>query len=116
MKEILPSMLCVRQRFETTFPPDMEAAIGKGFEAIRPQLKPGMRVALGVGSRGISNLSEIVLLIVQELKRAGTKPFIIPAMGSHGGATAEGQVALLAGYGVTETRMVVPIRPSMEVK
>ena len=116
MKEILPSMLCVRQRFETTFPPDMEAAISKGFEAIRPQLKPGMRVALGVGSRGISNLSEIVLLIVQELKRAGTKPFIIPAMGSHGSATAEGQVALLAGYGVTETRMGVPIRPSMEVK
>ena len=61
-------------------------------------------------------MSEIVLLIVQELKRAGTKPFIIPAMGSHGSATAEGQVALLAGYGVTEARMGVPIRPSMEVK
>ena len=61
-------MLRVRQRVETTLPPNMEAAISKGFEAIRPQLKPGMRVALGVGSRGISNLSEIVLLIVQELK------------------------------------------------
>ena len=60
MKEILPSMLCVRQRVETTLPPNMEAAISKGFEAIRPQLKPEMRVALGVGSRGISNLSEIV--------------------------------------------------------
>ncbi len=116
MKELFPSMLCVRQRFETALPLDVEAAISKGFEAIRPQIKPGMRVALGVGSRGISNLSKIVLMIVQELKSAGAMPFIIPAMGSHGGATAEGQVALLAGYGVTEARMGVPIRPSMEVK
>lgn len=116
MKELFPSMLCVRQRFETALPLDVEAAISKGFEAIRPQIKPGMRVALGVGSRGISNLSKIVLMIVKELKNAGALPFIIPAMGSHGGATAEGQVALLAGYGVTEARMGVPIRPSMEVK
>ena len=116
MNEVFPSMLCVRQRLETALPLNVEAAISEGFEAIRPQLKPGMRVALGVGSRGISNLSEIVLLVVKELKSAGTNPFIIPAMGSHGGATAEGQVALLAGYGVTEARMGVPIRPSMEVK
>ena len=116
MNELFPSMLSVRQKFETALPMDVEAAISEGFEAIRPKLKSGMRVGLAVGSRGISNLSEIVLLVVQELKSAGTKPFIIPAMGSHGGATAEGQIALLAGYGVTEAKMGVPIRPSMEVK
>ena len=115
MSHDFPTMLAVQQRFESTPPVDFESAVSSGFELINPRLKPGMSVAVGVGSRGISNLSEIVSLVIAELKKTGAKPFIIPAMGSHGGATPEGQLALLAGYGVAEKSMGVPIRPSMEV-
>ena len=108
-------MLAVQQRFESTPPVDFESAVSSGFELIKPRLKPGMSVAVGVGSRGISNLSEIVSFVIAEFKKTGAKPFIIPAMGSHGGATPEGQLALLAEYGVAEKSMGVPIRPSMEV-
>ncbi|MED6326569.1 MAG: DUF2088 domain-containing protein, partial [Verrucomicrobiota bacterium] len=80
----------MQQRFESTPPVDFESAVSSGFELIKPRLKPGMSVAVGVGSRGIFNLSEIVSLVTAELKKTGTKPFIIPAMGSHGGATPEG--------------------------
>jgi hypothetical protein len=73
-------------------------------------------VGVAVGSRGISNLASIVASIVDVLKGAGVQPFIVPAMGSHGGATAEGQTALLAEYGVTEERLQVPIRAGMEVE
>ena len=115
MSHDFPTMLAVQQRFESTPPVDFESAVSSGFELIKPRLKPGMSVAVGVGSRGISNLSEIVSLVIAEFKKTGTKPFIIPAMGSHGGATPEGQLALLAGYGVAEKSMGVPVRPSMEV-
>src|SRR5690348_7077918 len=58
---------------------------------IRERIRPGQRVAIGVGSRGIARLSEIVAALVRELRAAGAEPFIVPAMGSHGGATADGQ-------------------------
>ncbi len=109
-------MLRVRQRFDTTPPVDVEASVAAGFAAILEQLKPGMRIAVGVGSRGISNLAKIVVAVIGELKNAGVEPFIIPAMGSHGGATPEGQAQLLAGYGVTEASMGVPVCASMEVE
>ena len=115
MSHDFPTMLAVQQRFEFTPPVDFKSAVSSGFELIKPRLKPGMSVAVGVGSRGISNLSEIVSLVIAELKKTGMKPFIIPAMGSHGGATPEGQMELLAGYGLTEESMGVSIRPSMEV-
>ena len=113
MNDFFPAMLPVRQRFESSPVVDFSAAVTEGFAAIRPRLKPGMSIAVGVGSRGISNLAEIVSLVILELKNAGTQPFIIPAMGSHVGATPEGQLALLAGYGVTEETMGVPLRASM---
>ena len=71
---------------------------------------------LGVGSRGITNLKEIVKATLGVLIEAGARPFIVPAMGSHGGATAEGQIQVLAGYGVTPESMGVPIEASMAVK
>jgi len=88
---------------------------------IRPQLdrlavRPGQRIGVAAGSRGIAHLSEIVFEVVDFLRRAGARPFIIPAMGSHGGATAEGQTEILAGYGVSETKLGVPVRASMEVR
>jgi hypothetical protein len=88
----------------------------KEFERLRPKIKPGARVAVAVGSRGIANLDKVVGAVIQELRRTGAAPFIVPAMGSHGGATPEGQVRLLADYGVTEERMGAPIRPAMDVE
>ena len=74
-----------------------------------------MRVAVGAGSRGIANYDVIVQTVCEELKRLGAEVFIVPAMGSHGGATPEGQLDVLAHYGITESAMGVPIRSSMEV-
>jgi hypothetical protein len=71
-------------------------------------------IAVAVGSRGIAGLPVIVATVVEELRRAGYAPFIVPAMGSHGGGTAEGQRAVLAGYGITEERLGVPVRATME--
>src|SRR5271163_2460964 len=83
---------------------------------LREKIKPGMKIALGVGSRGITNLKEIVKSTLGVLTKAGARPFIVPAMGSHGGATAEGQIEMLASYGVTTESMGVPIEASMEVR
>ena len=116
MAVAFPKMFRVHQRFDATSPVDVAASVAAGFPVIHGRLKPGMQVAVGVGSRGISNLAKVVAAVISELKRAGTEPFIIPAMGSHGGATPEGQAGLLADYGVTEASMGVPVRASMEVK
>jgi hypothetical protein len=75
----------------------------------------GESIAIAVGSRGIANLSAVVKGVVDTVRSLGGKPFIVPAMGSHGGATSEGQTEVLAGYGVTESSMGVPVRASMEV-
>lgn len=75
----------------------------------------GGRIAVAVGSRGISNLPVIVKTVVEWLKDGGAKPFIVPAMGSHGGATAEGQKEVLAAYSITEAAMGVPVESSMDV-
>ena len=85
-------------------------------EKVRPRLKPGGRVAVAVGSRGISHLQTIVASVLDLLKAAGAQPFIVPAMGSHGGATPQGQTDLLAEYGVTEQQLRVPIHAAMEVE
>lgn len=81
---------------------------------VRATIRPGMRVAVGVGSRGIGCLQEAVRATVTGLRSMGAEPFIVPAMGSHGGATPEGQEALLAGYGITEPEVGAPIRSSLE--
>lgn len=78
------------------------------------RIKPGMSIAITAGSRGIRNVDEITRSVVDFVKSRGANPFIVPAMGSHGGATAEGQKQLLAGYGITEEAMGCEIRSSME--
>ncbi len=78
------------------------------------RVQPGMRIAITAGSRGIRNVDEITRSVVAYVKSRGAVPFIVPAMGSHGGATAEGQRELLAGYGITEEAMGCEIRSSME--
>ena len=78
------------------------------------RIRPGMRVAVTAGSRGIRNVDEITRSVAAYVKSRGATPFVVPAMGSHGGATAEGQKELLAGYGITEEAMGCEIRSSME--
>jgi len=112
----LPRMIRVRQNFAVNSPLNIQAAIESEFVKLRLRIKPGSRIAVGVGSRGISHLSEIVAEVIVQLQGMGAKPFIIPAMGSHGGATPEGQRGVLASYGITEAAMGVPIHDSLEVK
>ena len=71
-------------------------------ETFKTRVKPGMRIAITAGSRGISNVALTTKCIVDFCKEQGAEPFIVPAMGSHGGATAEGQKEILTGYGITE--------------
>ena len=80
------------------------------------QIKPGMRIAITVGSRGVANVALITKCIVDFVKQKKAFPFIVPSMGSHGGATAEGQRKIVEGYGVTEEYLGCPILSSMEVK
>ena len=109
-------MIRVRQNFPHPPPLNLAATVAVEFAKLRPRLVPGARIAVGVGSRGITHLAEIVSAVLGELRAAGTQPFIIPAMGSHGGATPEGQCELLASYGITEETMRVPIRASLDVR
>jgi hypothetical protein len=105
----------VRQSFRRESIRDIDRAIRDepGWEGLR--LKPGARLAVAVGSRGIANLQRIVKSVIQILREKGAQPFIVPAMGSHGGATPEGQTALLASFGISESDVGCPIRSSMEV-
>ena len=82
---------------------------------MRERIRPGMSVAITCGSRGVANIAIITKAIVDFVKECGGVPFVFPAMGSHGGATAEGQIGILTGYGVTEEFIGCPIRSSMEV-
>ena len=77
-------------------------------------IQPGMHIAITAGSRGVANVDIITRTIVEVCKERGAHPFIVPAMGSHGGANAEGQKELLAGYGITEEAMGFPVRSTME--
>lgn len=112
----LPQMFHLHQCYPPSRALDVKSLLRDGFDRkpLASQIKPGMRVAVGVGSRGITNLSSIVDAVLSLLRASGAEPFIIPAMGSHGGATPEGQQNMLAGFGVTpETH--APFNTSMEV-
>ena len=114
----LPPMYRVRQHFKQDHLEDVEGAVRAQFarEEIRSRVKPGMKVALGVGSRGIRNLSRIVKCVVDELKQLGAEPFILGAMGSHGGGSVQGQLQVLHTYGITDEAMGVPVRASNDVE
>lgn len=111
----LPKLARIRQRFDPTHIIDVHAAT---VESVRPQaervLRPGMRVAITAGSRGIANIATILAGIVSVVRELGAEPFIVAAMGSHGGATADGQRAVLHGYGITEGNVGCPIVSDME--
>jgi len=112
------TVLAVEQTFEAPKVADIPTAVSGALETsgMLNTMERGGTVAVGVGSRGIANLPEIVRAVVARLRRAGLEPFCVPAMGSHGGATAEGQIGMLANLGVTESSVDAPIRATMEVK
>jgi hypothetical protein len=116
MPTAFPRMMLVRQKFPASLPLDIRGTLAKEFAAVAGRIKPGARIAVAVGSRGITNLQAIVAGVLENLKVAGAQPFIVPAMGSHGGATPEGQTGLLAEYGITEAALGVPIRAAMEAR
>jgi hypothetical protein len=112
-----PHMLRVRQTFSRERLVDVEGAIRAQIRALAPGLpaKPGQSVALACPSRGLADYPAIVKAVVDGLKELRLEPFIVPAMGSHGAATAEGQHRVLENLGVTEAAVGAPIRSSMEV-
>jgi hypothetical protein len=109
-------MMTVRQLFPKTVPVDIAQAVGRELGPACSAMTPGARIAVAVGSRGISNLQAIIRSTLDVLKQAGAKPFIVPAMGSHGGGTPEGQVELLADYGVSEQALGVPVKASVDTE
>ena len=111
----LPRLACITRSFNSAHIEDIEGAVRAALNGSSAGVRPGASIAVAVGSRGIANLSTIVRETVGFLRRKGAVPFIVPSMGSHGGATAEGQEAVLAGYGITEERVGAPVRSSMEV-
>jgi hypothetical protein len=112
----LPRFFEVRPELPAPRLEDVPAAARGAAQALARGLKPGATVAVTAGSRGIGNIDSITGAVVAELDRLGAKPFIVPAMGSHGGGTAEGQVELIAEYGIDEARMGAPVRSSMDVE
>ncbi len=112
----LPKMVTVRQKFEAPKVGDIPALIEREFakSEIRSRVEPGQVIAVGCGSRGIANIATIAKAVIDGLRALGAEPFIFPCMGSHGAATAEGQKEVLAGYGISEKTMGVPVRATME--
>ena len=114
----LPKMVKIKEKFDDTCIPvdQIHDTVFEqlGQKKLEGMINPGMRIAITVGSRGISNIPLIVRSIADFVKSQGGQPFVVPAMGSHGGATAEGQRAVIEGYGVTEEAIGCPILSSME--
>src|SRR6202035_5131366 len=109
-------MVRIRQNFEVERTIDVAAEVEHQLGGLRlgQKVRPGQTVAITVGSRGIANIAEITKAICDHVRSLGAKPVIIPAMGSHGGGTAEGQREIIESYGVTEEFTGAEIRSSMQ--
>ena len=112
----LPKMALVEQQFDPQRIEDVPASVAQEMANLNlgEKVKAGDSVAITGGSRGVANIDIIVKTIADELKKLGAAPFVFPAMGSHGGATAEGQIKVLANLGITEAAMGCPIKSDME--
>src|SRR4030042_3329519 len=113
---VVPKVVRIRQTFDRTSVGDVGESVWGELTKLdlRETVRPGDRVAITAGSRGISHIALILKMIVEYLNALGAKPFLFPAMGSHGCATAEGQIGLLRHYQITEEEIGVPILSSME--
>ncbi|MDR7869085.1 MAG: lactate racemase domain-containing protein [Sporomusaceae bacterium] len=114
---MFPVMYEVKQKLGGPQEPDIAAAVAREFvrRDMRSRIISGQKVAVAAGSRGIANIAAIVAAVIGEFKKLGAVPFIVPAMGSHGGATAEGQAKVLKQLGIDEATMGAPVVSSMEV-
>lgn len=112
----IPKMVKIRQNFESSVLESVESELKNQLihKNFNQKLQPGMSIAVTAGSRGVANMALTIKTTCDFLKEMGCKPFIIPAMGSHGGSTAEGQRMILSSFGITEETMGVPIKSSME--
>ncbi len=108
-------MVRIRQTFPRPQVEDIPRAVADALRSAAPRIGRGDRVAVGAGSRGVANIDAIVGATVRSLLDLGARPFVFPAMGSHGGGTAEGQLSVLAHYGITEQTMGCPVRATMDV-
>jgi hypothetical protein len=111
----VPRMARIKQQFTGPMLHDVAAAVRQTLGSLALPIKPGQTVALAVGSRGIVNIDVVARAAVEHVKALGARPFVFPAMGSHGGGTAEGQRSVLEHYGVTEVAMGCPVRATMDV-
>ena len=111
-----PRLMRVRQHFDAPTLEDVAGAVRAEVASLplSSRVRPGQSVAISVGSRGIANIALIIKTLVEELKALGLEPFLVPAMGSHGGGVAEAQRAIIEAYGVTEEYTGAPIKASME--
>jgi len=107
----------IKQNFNKTKIENLSEYIHQSFKKsdLKNRIKPGNKIGITVGSRGITNIKLIVKEVIYELKNLNALPFILPAMGSHGGANSEGQKKVLTSYGITQKEMGVPIMASMDV-
>ncbi len=113
----LPRMFALRQRLDLPQIADVAGTIRQRLDAsgLLDGIRPGQQIALTAGSRGVASQAEVLRAVAAAVRARGAEPFVVPAMGSHGGATAEGQMEMLAGLGVTEASVGVPIRATMDV-
>ncbi|HIC70102.1 MAG TPA: DUF2088 domain-containing protein [Candidatus Latescibacteria bacterium] len=113
-----PRLMRVRQQFDAPTVEDIPGTIRSEMAKLDlgSRVNKGDSVAISVGSRGIANIALIAKSVIGELRALGAEPFVVPAMGSHGGGTAEGQRAIIESYGVTEDFIEAPIRATMEVE
>ena len=113
----LPKMVKIRQTFNADEILDVSAALSAALveSGQLAQIRPGMNIAMAAGSRGVAQIATLVRTTVAEVKKLGANPFVVPAMGSHGGATGAGQAEVLAHLGITEEYVGCPIVSSMEV-
>src|SRR4029079_975010 len=112
---MLPTMLRVRQTFARPRVTDIPDTVASSLAAAALTIKRGDTVGVGAGSRGIASIDVVVGAPVRYLRGLGARPFVFPAMGSHGGGTAEGQLSVLEHYGITEATMGCPVRATMDV-
>jgi len=113
-----PRVALVRQKLYESRLQDAAGSVAKAIDALPLQnrIHPGRRVAVAVGSRGIDRLADVVAACIAQLRELGLQPFVVPAMGSHGGATAEGQKAVLANLGITPEQIGAAVEADMDVE
>lgn len=112
----IPRMVRIRQKFDRTRLADVAAAVREELEReeVIARIRPGMRIGITAGSRGVANVALVIRETVSFLRKYGAEPFVFPAMGSHGGAVAEGQLAIVHEYGVTEKYVGCPVVATMD--